>query len=147
MLQRFGFYSNLCRLSVFYYILSILTLWLQKNNLIMSIFVLTKYYILMKKITLLFTFLIAFGYSTYAQVSAYSFSTNTLRLQHIGMFCACVNHPFSVFGKSRFLNLLLQCSIILLNPNELCSPPCYLYYYTMVKIDFLLHIEVSSMVI
>lgn len=31
----------------------------------------------MKKITLLFTFLIAFGYSTYAQVSAYSFSTNT----------------------------------------------------------------------
>ena len=43
----------------------------------MSIFVLTKYYTLMKKITLLFTFLIAFGYSTYAQVSAYSFSTNT----------------------------------------------------------------------
>jgi Secretion system C-terminal sorting domain/Fibronectin type III domain len=31
----------------------------------------------MKKITLLFTFLIAFGYSTYAQVSAYSFSEST----------------------------------------------------------------------
>ena len=31
----------------------------------------------MKKITLLFTFLVAFGYSTYAQVSAYSFSEST----------------------------------------------------------------------
>ena len=31
----------------------------------------------MKKITLLFTFLIAFGYSTYAQVSAYSFTEST----------------------------------------------------------------------
>lgn len=38
---------------------------------------LTKYYILMKKITLLFTFLIAFGYSTYAQVSAYAFSQSS----------------------------------------------------------------------